>query len=203
MNYIDYGYANPTPQECQSPRYEPNPAKYLWEIQHDGFFHRGAGGHDPTCAVKVDLTPEQFRDILHFVESYPYSEYSLVANQCSSFVSQVALRAGIELECEITLPIDPDMLLGNQKMHLWTDPSYSQLTISSPDVLECGLKRLLEEGKVQNALEWYYRTHPISLKDRFMKMGETVFRFPERYLRHLKMQGAYCPPQPYCEGQLY
>ena len=52
MNYLEYGYANPTSQQQSCPRHESNPVKYLWEIQQDGFFQKGSGGHCPTFCSK-------------------------------------------------------------------------------------------------------------------------------------------------------
>ena len=37
MNYIDYGYANPSEAQKKAPRFESNPIRYLWETQNDGF----------------------------------------------------------------------------------------------------------------------------------------------------------------------
>ena len=74
MNYIDYGYANPNWDEYDQPRYEPNPIKYLWTSRRDGFFQIGNGGHTPTFAIKVNLTPEHFHRMLTFIENYSFKE---------------------------------------------------------------------------------------------------------------------------------
>ena len=97
MNYIDFGYANPTDNQLSHPRYEPNPVKYLWETQHDGFFQWGQGRHRPSWAVKIGLTTEQLEEMIAFVQLYNYHEYSLVENQCCSFVKQVAALVDLEL----------------------------------------------------------------------------------------------------------
>ncbi len=146
MDYIDYGYV--FKEDCSLPfRYEPNPIKYLWEIQHDGFFQRGSGGHIPTYAVKIDLTPEQFERIYSFICSYDYTHYSITGNQCSSFVSHIAVLADLDLECEVTMKIEPEIYYRGRTVRLWSDPSFSLITISSPDILEKSLMKATTEGK--------------------------------------------------------
>lgn len=149
MNYIDFGYANPTRRQLNTIRYEANPVKYLWEIQKDGFFEWGAGIHRPTYGGKVDLTEEQFKNILGFAQQYDYAYYSLIGNQCSSFVAQVASLAGLDLECEITIAINKELYLKGEHIRFWKDPCYSQLTISSPDIIERSLIQAVREGKAQ------------------------------------------------------
>lgn len=149
MNYIDFGYANPSIEHRRYPRYEPNPVKYLWECQRDGYFQYGAGRHRPTFAAKIDLTPEQFRRICEFIKQYRYSEYAITGNQCSSFVAQVASLAGWDLECEVTMTIEPTIWFGGREIRLWTDPCYEKLTISSPDILEKSLMQSVREGKAE------------------------------------------------------
>lgn len=155
MNYIDFGYATPTSKEILSPRIEPNPVKYLWETQHDGYFQWGSGGHSPTYAVKLDITSEQFELICSFITKYRYREYAITGNQCSSFVAQVASLAGLDLACEVTMDIQPCLYYGGRQVRLWSDPLYSQLTISSPDILEKSMMQAAKENQVENALQWY------------------------------------------------
>lgn len=180
MNNIDYGYANPTPEECLWTRHEPNPVKYLWETQNDGFFQWGSGSHCPTFAAKVDLTPEQFNRILEYIYCYPFGEYAISGNQCSSFAAAVASLGGLELECEVSIPIDPQLHLGRAVLPMWQDPSYSVLTISSPDILEKSLMEAVDEGRAEYALEWYRGSHTRSRKWRLL---ESVSRFPFRCAR--------------------
>lgn len=154
MNYLDFGYANPTYQQCLCPRYEPNPVKYLWETQRDGFFQWGAGRHRPTFAAKIDLTPDQFQRILKFIHCYRYCDYAITGNQCSSFVAQIASLAGLDLDCEVTMSIEPVIYFNGREICLWSDPMYQWLTISSPDILERSLMEAVREGRVENALGW-------------------------------------------------
>jgi hypothetical protein len=149
MNLMDFGYANPTKEQLNFPRYEPNPVKYFWETQKDGYLEWGSGGHRPTFAAKVDLTAQQFQRIVDFVGKYDFKSYSLVGNQCSSFAAQVASLAGLDLDCEITIVLDKDLYLAGQRIRFWEDPSYSQLTISSPDIIERSLMRAVQEGRAE------------------------------------------------------
>lgn len=149
MNYIDFGYANPTLEQRRCIRFEANPAKYLWESQKDGYLEWGPGMHSPTYAVKVDLSKEQFERIMDFVKSYDYSNYSLTGNQCSTFVAQAAAFAGLDLDCEVTIPLEKDLFLYGERVRLWEDPRYSRLTIGSPDILERSLMEAVSSGRAE------------------------------------------------------
>lgn len=188
MNYIDYGYANPSDRQRECPRYEPNPIKYFWESQYDGFFQWGSGNHRPTYAAKVNLNPEQFNRIWSFIENFPYSEYSVVRNQCASFATQVASIAGLELECDVTIAIDPFLCFGENKLRFWTDPYYANLTVSSPDIVECSLMQAVDEGRAEYALDWYRETYPESWKTKVKNFGTNVSRFPKRLSRYLNIR---------------
>lgn len=185
MNYIDFGYANPTAEDLEAPRYEENPAKYLWEIQYDGFFQWGPGYHRPTYAAKVNITPEQFERIWSFIDNFYYREYSLINSQCSSFAAQIASLAGFELDCEVHIPIDAELKVGETCLHFWTDPTYALLTVSSPDVIERSLMQAVQEGRAEYALEWYEKTYPEPWKDRMKRWRKTITRFPKRLVRYL------------------
>lgn len=149
MNYHDFGYASPTKAQIESPRYEPNPIKYLWETQKDGFFEQGAGFHRPTFAAKIDLTLVQMEKIFKFIQQYDYKNYSLIGDQCSSYATQIASLAGLELECEITMQINPFICWNGDAIRFWEDPYYSQLTISTPDIVERSLIQAVREGKAE------------------------------------------------------
>jgi len=149
MNYIDFGYANPTLEQCRHTRYEPNPAKYLWETQKDGYLEYGSGNHTPTYAAKINLTQKQFEKIWNFVHSYDYSNYALTGNQCSTFVVQAASLAGIDLDCKISITLQPNLYLKGECVRLWEDPKFSLLTISTPDIIERSLMQIVAEGKAE------------------------------------------------------
>lgn len=124
-----------------------NPVRYLWSSQCDGFFQKGNGGHRPTFAAKVDLSKEQYEQILAFINSYPFYEYSLTKNQCCTFLKQIGAIIGLDLAVEATLKIDQWILLDGRRYQMWEDSRYSKLVFSSPDVLEASLKRLVKEKK--------------------------------------------------------
>lgn len=157
MNYNDWGEANPTLSQIKNPRYEPNPVKYLWTTQEDGFFQKGSGGHTPTFAAKIDLTEEQFLKILKFIKGshYPYHRYALTGHQCSYFVAQVMALAGFNLDCEVTMSLPPMVYYGKRWIRLWQDPRYSVLKFASPDQIEKSLVRAVQKQQIEYALNWY------------------------------------------------
>ena len=157
QNYIKYGYANPTASQKRNPRYEPNPIKYLWDDLNDGFYQEGSGGFRPTFAAKVDLTKEKFEEILDYIdpERYPFERFSLVDNQCSSFVARLAAMSGLSLKHQVTVEIEPQLSVGDQQYRLWNDPRYSKITFSTPDVLEHSLMKAVQKGEAEYALGWY------------------------------------------------
>jgi hypothetical protein len=86
---------------------------------------------------------------LDYIRNYPVQDYSLTGNQCSSFASNVTAFAGVYLECNVTIPIDPVLYWRGEKIRFWEDPFYSQLTISSPDIIERSLMRAVELGQAE------------------------------------------------------
>ncbi|MFC1579995.1 hypothetical protein ACFL4N_03690 [Thermodesulfobacteriota bacterium] len=157
IDYIEYGYLNPTDHQKKNPRYEANPVKYLWAELDVGYFQKGSGWRKPTYAAKVDLSKEQFEEIFAFTDPkvYPYKYFSLVNKQCSSLLAQVASMAGLALEHQVTVEIAPVFQAGSREYRLWADPQYSKITFSSPDIIERSLMNAVREGKAQYALDWY------------------------------------------------
>jgi hypothetical protein len=155
MNYIDYGYANPTRIEKTCPLFEPNPVKYLWETQRDGFFQKGNGGHRPSYAAKIALTADQFQRILDFIWEYSYSQYSITDQQCSQYVTQIAALVGWYLDDKITMNIQPVFKLRGRTLRMWEDSKYATITFSSPDKLERSLRKSVKGGRAEPALRWY------------------------------------------------
>ena len=139
---------------------DANPVGYLWEVQRDGFFQMGSGGHRPSYAIKVDLTEKQFLAILSFIDPrhYDYPNYALFGNQCATFVAAVAKIVHLDLNCEVTIPIPQSLSMGQKTFYLWSDPSYSQLTLSSPDILEQSMMQAVEEERVEYALPFYLKS---------------------------------------------
>jgi len=180
MNYIDYGYANPTQAQKMQPSYEPNPCKYLWAALDDGYFEAGAGGHIPTYAASVELTDQQLASILNWIFHYDFSKYTLTNHQCCTFVSEVAGLAGLHLDSEVTLPIAPQVLFEGEVIRFWSDPNYSSICFQSPDRLEGCLKELVRCGLAAPALDWYRQKR----KPR-RKLWRDLCLFPSRWKRAL------------------
>lgn len=180
LNYMEWGYCNPTDAQRQHPRLELNPVKYLWEPQLDGHFQKGSGGHHPTFAAKVNLSPCQYERILAFIEHYDFRNYSLTENQCSTFVVSIAEIAGLILQDKVTMRIPQFIKMSPNPLWLWTDPRYQTLSFSSPDILEKSLKQAVADGQAENALTWYRRHLACESGE---SLGETLRRFPERLQR--------------------
>jgi hypothetical protein len=183
MNYVDFGYSHPSQIEKVSPRYEPNPVKYLWEDLHDGYFQKESGGHRPTFAIKVELTSQQFDDILTFISQYSFERYSLVQHQCCSFVIDVAALVGLELDATITMPIDPFVRIGGDQIRLWIDPCYSQLRFLCPERLEYSMLAAAQEGRATSALDWYLKYRSSSFNEKCYRTYDDLKCFPARFYR--------------------
>lgn len=185
INLYEYGYCNPTKGQMQNPRYEPNPIKYLWASPKDGFFQQGSGGHTPTYAIKVNISPEQFSGILRYIHphNYDYTNYSITEKQCSSFATDVAAIAGLYLEDKITMKISPHITICGETIRLWTDPYYSSITFSSPDALENSMKLAVQEGRAQEATKWYKENYPKSNREIMQEWYESFSKLPERWSR--------------------
>lgn len=149
MNYIDYGVANPTQEERLRPRYEPNPIKYLFESLDDGFFQQGAGGHQPTFAISLELSEEQFLQIYEFIKGYDFRKYSLTSRQCCTFVKEVTDFADLNLDSNFSMEIGREVIVGLEKFILWEDPNYQMLHFFSPEKLEEAMIKAVLEGKAK------------------------------------------------------
>lgn len=158
----------------------PNPISYLWDTLHDGFFDWGGGMHTPTYAVKVNLTEKQFLDLFAWVECYDFSTYSITNCQCTTFVCGAARFAGLELEDKVTIPIQKEVHLRSCTLPLRTNDQYAFLTISTPDVLEKSLMKLVLEGQGEYAVQWYRSRRPRAKRDclnAWQNLPERVRRF--------------------------
>lgn len=120
---------------------DPNPIRYLWEGQQDGFFQQESGGHKPTFMARKTITREQFEKIAAFIRSYPFSQYSLTGNQCCSFVVAVAALADWPLDATVSIRIPSTIYFRGLHMRLWTDSRYATLTFCTPDQLEQSLRK--------------------------------------------------------------
>ncbi len=169
-------------------RGDPNPIQYLWAYQKDGFFQKGSGNHKPTFAAKIDLTPRQFQQILEFITNYEFRNYSLVGNQCSSFVRQVAAIANFPLEDRLKIAFDRRISLKSTFIPLWKDPFFSSIEISSPDILEKSLITAVQEGRAEYALNWYRKSHQQLYRFNLTRSLSEISNFPHRFNRYLLFQ---------------
>lgn len=132
--------------------HDPNPVRYLWATQPDGYFEEGSGGHTPTYAAAIAITPEQYRQIRELLSHQNYSDYTITDGQCASFAAKAASVAGLQLDYEATIAIPPTIYFGGRTMLLWTDPAYSSITFGTPDVLETSLRCAVDAGLAQPAI---------------------------------------------------
>ncbi len=118
-----------------------NPIQCLWEPQKDGFFQAGSGGHKATYSLKIPLTDATAKKIIKFIQNYPFMEYSLTGNQCTAFCVQAAAIAGVYLEDRVTLPLSQYVRLKGKRYKLWSDPTFREISFSSPDILQESMKK--------------------------------------------------------------
>lgn len=159
---------------------DENPISYLWESLEDGFFQKGNGGHNPTFAVKINLTEEEFENIQSFIKCYPYKHYSLCARQCVTFIKQIAAIININFHTDFTLPLKKYLKIQSQNYPLWSDDQYSSITFSSPETLERSLIKLVLIGKGENALKWYKKRFKVDQEALIKKLKY----FPYRWKRY-------------------
>ncbi|MDF2550425.1 MAG: hypothetical protein K0S07_1492 [Chlamydiales bacterium] len=159
MNYIEYGYPNPTEEEKRETRFEPNPIKYLFYPLFDGCFEKGSGGHTPSFAAKRVLSRQEYLLIRDFISPhhYYYAEYSLLDRQCCSFLVQIAHLLGLDLNCQMTFDLKPELYFQGRLLRLYQDHIYRQIAFFSPDLLEQKLKERASEGQLQPCLNWYLK----------------------------------------------
>jgi len=143
-----------------------NPISYLWESQTDGFFQWGNGGHCPTFAAKLNLTEQQYEKIVRFIQYYQFEDYSLIGNQCASFVAQIAALIDFPVDCQQTINIGSSLSFRNDSLPLWKDPIYSTITVSTPDVIERSLVQAVQVGHAEDVLSWYVENNKNSFKKR-------------------------------------
>lgn len=132
-----------------------NPVSYLFCAQEDGFFQKGNGGHKPTYAAKKSLTDEEFKKVLNFIQTYPYSEYSLTGRQCCSFIKELFAELGMQISITRTVSIPSSITIGKKKVILWEDNKYEYLTFDCPDLLEKQLKEGVKNKWFSDGLKLY------------------------------------------------
>lgn len=139
---------------------DPNPARYLFKNQRDGFFEAGAGGHTATFAVKIPISASDFETVARLLKNYPWEEYALSGRSCVTLVAEIAEKLGYPLEYKQIIYLAPVLTMGGDSLTLWEDPRYSKMTIASPERLQESLKKLVSEGHAQACTKWLRRQHP-------------------------------------------
>jgi hypothetical protein len=139
-------------------RADPNPIATFWTDLKDGRREAGSGGHEPSAAVRFDLTQQQYESIRVFIADYDYSSFSIREKACTAFVTQAATLADVTLGHLVTLDIPMRTRFQGKEVQWWSDPRYSRLTFGSPDVLEKSLKQAVENGIGRDWLKEYRKT---------------------------------------------
>jgi hypothetical protein len=163
LQLAEFGYVDPTDEQKNHPRHEPDPISYLWLDQGNGYL-QPASEHSlrPTYAAKLDLNPDQYQRIKARLdpELPSHRSFQLTGQQCSSFVAELAALAGVKLKHQVTMAIPREVQYNGRRVRLWTDPRYSSITLSTPDVVQEDLKRLVASGRAVDALSWYLAGAP-------------------------------------------
>lgn len=158
LDLAEYGYVNPTAEQRRHPRQEPNPISYLWRDQGNGYLQPASEARiRPTYAAKLDLDQEQYRAIkARLNPALPEQKrFQLTGRQCSSFLVEIAALAGVSLSHQLTIAVPQQIEVGGRAVRLWMDPAYASMTLSSPDVIQESLKRLVASGRAEDVLAWY------------------------------------------------
>jgi hypothetical protein len=158
LDLAEYGYVNPTDEQRRHPRQEPDPISYLWRDHGNGYLQPASEARiRPTYAAKLDLDAAQYRAIRARLDSGlpEHRRFQLTGRQCSSFLAEIAALAGVRLRHQVTITVPRRIEVGGRQVRLWTDPAYASMTLSSPDVLEQELRRLVASGRAEDVLAWY------------------------------------------------
>lgn len=158
---------------------DPNPIRYLFSKQRDGFFQVGSGGHTPTFAGKRNLTEKEASDIRDVIASYSFRNYSLTQNSCCSLIEAIAFKLGLIIDSSLTIDIQPYY----KGIKLWEDPCFSKITIQSPDRLEVCLKDLVKQGELEEVTPLVKERK--CFRCRMKKTGEDLRLLPARTVRWL------------------
>lgn len=134
-----------------------NPATALFVPTTVGSLEVGPGENRPSFAAAIPLTQEGFDRISRLFDEngYDFSHWGIQGPNCVQFALSCLSAAGIELSCYDTLSVPQSLSLFGKTLSLWTNPSYSKLTLKTPDLLEKRLLDLVKCGKAFYALPWY------------------------------------------------
>lgn len=135
----------------------PNPASYLFTTLPDGCLQYGSGGHLPTFAVAFPLTKEGFFRVHRLLanEGYDFSRWGIQGPNCIRFSLACLAAIGIEISCQENFVLPKSFAYKGRQILLWSDPSFSCITVETPELFEKMLWGLVESGKGSVALKWY------------------------------------------------
>jgi hypothetical protein len=132
-----------------------NPIAYLWETRTDGFFQLGKPNRPPNFVWKVPVTREKYQRMHDYVMGRNYERFGVVSHNCTDMVVATAALAGINLIHRIRLIMPSETDIWFRMRRVWTDPQYSILDYSTPDVLEADLRQLTRLGIGEDVTKWY------------------------------------------------
>jgi hypothetical protein len=132
-----------------------NPIAYLWGTRSDGFFQIGKPNRPPNFVWKVPVTREKYQRMHDYVMGRNYERFGVVSHNCTDLVVATAALAGINLIHRIRLIMPSETDIWFRMRRVWTDPQYSVLDYSTPDVLEADLRQLTRLGIGEDVTKWY------------------------------------------------
>lgn len=133
----------------------PDPIGYLWEMMNDGRLETGRPDHTPTFVWRMPITKKQYQSINEYVKQRKYDQFGVRSNNCTDMVTDAAALAGINLVHRLRLTIPQEITILGSKLRCWTDPKYSILEFSMPDVMQLDLRQLARLGVGADVTEWY------------------------------------------------
>jgi len=94
----------------------------------------------------MPITQRRYQLIYEYVMQREYEQFGVRSNNCVDMVADAAALAGINLIHRLRLTIPPETEILGSKLRNWTDPKYSILEFSTPDVLQLDLRQLAQFG---------------------------------------------------------
>jgi hypothetical protein len=94
----------------------------------------------------MPITKRRYQLIYEYVMQREYDQFGVRSNNCVDMVADAAALAGINLIHRLRLNIPPETKILGSKLRNWTDPKYSILEFSTPDVLQLDLRQLAKFG---------------------------------------------------------
>ena len=134
---------------------DPNPIAYLWQPMSDGQFQIGKPSRPPAFVWKMPITRRRYQTIEEYVTQRKYDLFDLRTGNCTDFVMETAVLAGINLTYRIHLTLPPEARFLGRTLRVWTDPQYRILEFGTPEVLEVDLRQLARIGIGSDATGWY------------------------------------------------